>query len=88
MLAAQCEVRTREALVVVARLAEEHWVAWETPGVQLFGEIVLPATLLGVGPRAEVVLALQLAGPRESVEVVVDGQYGSERHLGPVLVVV
>lgn len=62
-------------------------MAWETPEVQLFGGLVLPETLLGVERRTEGVLVLQLAGPREFVEVA-DDQYGSERHLGPELVVV
>lgn len=87
VLAAQGEARMREAPVAVARPAGEHSVAWGTPEVQLFGEFVLPETLLGVERRTEGVLALQLAGPRGSVEVVED-QYGSERQLGPELVVV
>lgn len=87
-MAAQGEARMWEAPVVVARPAEEHWVAWETPEVQLSGEIVLPVALLGVGRRTEGVLALQPAGPKGSVEEVVDDQRCSERYLRPGLVVV
>lgn len=63
-------------------------MAWETPEVQLFGGFVLPESLLGVERRTEGVLALQLAGPRGSVEEVVEDRYGLERHLRPELVVV